>query len=90
MSGGYFDYNQYRIRDIVGELNTLIEQDVWDDVIDKDSLIDIINITIAKGMVFEVLVNRIDWLLSGDDGEESFYNRLSDELAELGEYDASS
>ena len=30
-----------------------------------------------------VYVNRIDWYLSGDDGEDSFLSRLDEELREL-------
>ncbi|MDE6534560.1 MAG: hypothetical protein K2K82_00960 [Muribaculaceae bacterium] len=30
-----------------------------------------------------IYAQRIDWLLSGDDGEESFHERLKDELTEL-------
>lgn len=30
-----------------------------------------------------VYAQRIDWLLSGDDGEESFHRRLKEELNEL-------
>lgn len=32
-----------------------------------------------------VYVQRIDWLLSGDDGEESFHERLKEELEKLKE-----
>lgn len=31
----------------------------------------------------EIYAQRIDWLLSGDDGEESFHERLKEELEEL-------
>ena len=30
-----------------------------------------------------VYVNRIDWLLSGDDGEETFHKRLKEDLEKL-------
>lgn len=30
-----------------------------------------------------IYANRIDWLLSGDDGEDNFYERLNEELEEL-------
>jgi hypothetical protein len=33
--------------------------------------------------VAAVYAQRIDWLLSGDDGEESFLERLKEELGEL-------
>jgi len=93
MSGGHFNYQQYTIRDMIDELKIIVSNDtgdMWDNINDKESMRDIIEITIAKGMVFETLINRIDYLMSGDDGEESFYDRLSFDLGELGEYDASS
>lgn len=31
----------------------------------------------------EVYAQRIDWLLSGDDGEESFHERLKEDLTKL-------
>ena len=36
-----------------------------------------------------IYAQRIDWLLSGDDGEESFHKRLKEELQQLknGEYE---
>lgn len=30
-----------------------------------------------------IYTQRIDWLLSGDDGEESFHSRLKEELDKL-------
>ena len=32
-----------------------------------------------------IYAQRIDWLLSGDDGEEEFHERLADDMAELEE-----
>lgn len=31
----------------------------------------------------EIYAQRIDWLLSGDDGEENFHERLKEELEQL-------
>lgn len=31
-----------------------------------------------------IYLHRIDWLLSGDDGEDSFHSRLKEELLNLG------
>jgi glutamyl-tRNA reductase len=40
-----------------------------------------------KGLYYlklaHIYTQRIDWLLSGDDGEESFFKRLKEELKEL-------
>ena len=33
--------------------------------------------------IAQVYAQRVDWLLSGDDGEESFLSRLDDELKKL-------
>jgi hypothetical protein len=33
--------------------------------------------------IAQIYAQRVDWLLSGDDGEESFLKRLEEELNEL-------
>ena len=33
----------------------------------------------------QVYANRIDWLMSGDDGEDNFHKRLKEKLKELEE-----
>ena len=33
----------------------------------------------------QVYAHRIDWLVSGDDGEDSFHRRLKSDIAELQE-----
>ena len=33
--------------------------------------------------IANIYVQRIDWLLSGDDGEETFLNRLSEDLSNM-------
>lgn len=39
-----------------------------------------------KGVIYlklaEIYAQRIDWLVSGDDGEEAFHKRLKEELSE--------
>ena len=78
MSGGAFDYKQYQIGEIVEEIQSRIEGRGFDDrVLDQ----------IAQGIFFlrtaQIYAHRIDWLLSGDDGQESFLKRLSEELDEM-------
>ena len=94
MSGGYFEYRQYHLREILEDLISLVDnfKSIYlnDYVVDQTSLIKVIDVAIRKGLEFEIMVNRLDWLLSGDDGEESFYSKLSDELGKLGGYDAES
>ncbi len=79
MSGGHFGYKQWAISDITDELENVIASntDYSPEVIQE----------FKKGLDYlnkaQVYTQRIDWLLSGDDGEESFLNRLSEELLEL-------
>lgn len=113
MSGGHFDYAQYRIADIYTriedyvnghELDTDEVQDYVNDPYLEDDEKDYIHkhrhtipnpygyteatlaefrkaVEILKQA--EVYAQRIDWLLSGDDGEESFHERLKDDLGKL-------
>ncbi len=80
MSGGHFDYIQFRIKnDLAEELENVIKDysvncEYSEETLDK----------FKEGLEFIKLAalytQRIDWLLSGDDGEESFHKRLADDL----------
>lgn len=108
MSGGHWDYLQYRLTDVIEDINKLVERngkektteelknEYWrspewyeqypednfhykypDEVIDefkKGAMI------IAEAQIY---MQRIDWLLSGDDGENNFLIRLREELNNL-------
>jgi hypothetical protein len=112
MSGGHFDYSQYKIQEIAdsveqeiinnGRLKTkkeLKEEDRWynrddeyyqkypeelsyhsypEDIIEKFKEAVYI---LRKACIY---AQRIDWFLSGDDGEDSFRERLVEELNKLG------
>jgi hypothetical protein len=89
MSGGHFGYDQYKIAEIVDQIardiqrNDSTEKDEWGYPISREyseetiaefkRAVDLLN----KAAIY---VNRIDWLLSGDDGEEQFHSRLRKEL----------
>ena len=78
MSGGAFDYNQYRIKEIYEHIEKVIDIEIdHHDVIEKMKE----GIKILKKA--EIYAQRIDWLLSGDDGEESFLSRLEEDLNNL-------
>ncbi len=98
MSGGHFDYDQYRITTIADSIESVIEKnkkpidprdkdnywsdqefyyDFSDEVIEKFKE----GLTILRQAA--VYAQHIDWLLSGDDGEESFLRRLKEELKKL-------
>lgn len=88
MSGGHFDYQQYRINDIATMIDELIASN------DDKSLNDF---GYERGLGYSAetiskfkeasdtlkraanMAQRIDWLVSGDDGEDSFHRRWEEE-----------
>lgn len=96
MSGGYFDYAQYRISQIAEDIDTVIfnngssQLDEYGDRLSCDLPPDIIEEfkRAANAMrLAYIYAQRCDWLLSGDDGEDSFRERLRKDLAELRQYE---
>jgi hypothetical protein len=106
MSGGHFDYTQYRIEDIADSIQEeidrsgkpLTEEEIKDTSYWGLSLQthhyeypqDII-LEFKKGVnllrMAQIYAQRIDWLLSGDDGEDSFRKRLKEDLEKLKKQD---
>lgn len=92
MSGGYFDYAQYHIDDIACALDKVIvnncseESDKWGDRKWPELTPETIH-EFKKGLnalkIAAIYANRIDWLLSCDDGEDSFHQRLNEELQKI-------
>jgi hypothetical protein len=92
MSGGHFDYKQWEISNIADEVEQLIltndseEKDEWGDRKGYHYTPETIE-EFKKGLVLlrqaYVYAQRIDWLVSADDGEDSFHNRLKFELEKL-------
>ena len=109
MSGGHFEYQQWRIDEIAREVREVITEDHvevpkdkldtrWD--FDDDGNVHewakyYYNFTPETIEKFKegyrklreayIYAQRIDWLLSGDDGEDSFHKRLNEDLEELEE-----
>jgi hypothetical protein len=108
MSGGAFNYDQYKIGYMVDQIEEIVvkngvektpedlKEEGWrdpdwykkypedlfhykypDEVIEKMKE----GIEVLKRA--QIYAHRIDWLLSGDDGEESFLKRLEEELNKL-------
>jgi hypothetical protein len=109
MSGGHFDYIQYRFTDMYEDIEKVISKNgieksaeqikadnPWLDLSDKQQIEwykydynypkEVIQ-KFKEGAELikkaQVYAQRIDWLLSGDDGEESFLKRLKDDLNKL-------
>lgn len=81
MSGGHFDYNQSVITHIADEIEKLITSTEYGDYPEA------VKFEFSRGLVHLKLgfiyAHRIDWLVSGDDSEESFYARLKSDLKEV-------
>ena len=94
MSGGYFDYNQYKIYQIAEELEDVIlkngkkreHRESWENEYHYEYSPEVIA-KFKEGLELlkkaHIYAHRIDWLLSDDDGEESFLKRLESDLSKL-------
>ncbi|MEN6623407.1 MAG: hypothetical protein ABFD50_17905 [Smithella sp.] len=80
MSGGHFDYAQFRINDIAQQIDEIVEgqQEINGEHFDEEvlELFRKASVTLKKA---QAMATRIDWLLSGDDGIESFKERWKKE-----------
>jgi len=89
MSGGYFDYQQYRLEDIATSISELVSTN-------NDTRLDEYGCQRGHGYSVETIVRfeeaartlrrardmaqRIDWLVSGDDAEDTFHVRWDKEV----------
>ncbi|MDP2862235.1 MAG: hypothetical protein Q8N95_05530 [Desulfobacterales bacterium] len=89
MSGGHFDYAQDRIGYIADEIeriisvNDNIEKDQYGDDVGyhfPQDIIDKFKDAVKTLKIAEAMVQKIDWLVSGDDGEDSFRERWGKEV----------
>lgn len=109
MSGGHFDYDQYKIGYMADSIEKLIEQNgrkktkeelkdenwrdpewnpEWyekypDDLCHykyPDEVIEEFKKGVELLKLAQIYVHRIDWLISGSDGNESFLKRLKEDL----------
>jgi len=90
MSGGEFDYVQYRIEQAADELESYIRRCESEEVDEYGYKPGYKEETLAKFRECEqtlrrsaVMLHRVDWLASGDDGEEDFHRRWAEDLAKL-------
>lgn len=81
MSGGHFDYNQYRLNDISYEIQKVIGDNERYKF--SDQTIEEFKKAIHYLKIAETYTQRVDWLISGDDSEESFHSRLKQELESI-------
>ena len=92
MSGGHFSYKQHTLLDMADDIGSQIlsndstEKNEWGDSLGNqyspETIAEFGKAVKALKMAY-VYAQRIDWLLSGDDGEDSFHIRLQAQLKEL-------
>jgi hypothetical protein len=107
MSGGAFDYNQYKIGYIADQIEETVfnngrektreeikndwHNDEWYEKYPEDlfhykypdEVIEKMKEAVKALKIAQVYAQRVDWLLSGDDGEESFLSRLEEDLKKI-------
>jgi MoxR-like ATPase len=107
MSGGAFDYNQYKIGYIADQIEEVIvknglektPEELKNNWIDPewykkypedlfhykypDEVIEKMKEAVKALKIAQEYAQRVDWLLSGDDGEESFLSRLEENLKKI-------
>ena len=84
MSGGTFDHNDAHITMIANEIEQQIVENPQG--LSPETL-KVFQDTLNHLRKVAVLVHRIDWLLAGDDGEDTFHKRLNDDLRQLKDWE---
>ena len=84
MSGGHFNYIQYRVKDTAEEIQEILDKQgddaYWNGI---DTIYPIEVQEVFKEAIDHInrayqYIHRIDWYLSGDDGEETFLEKIKD------------
>lgn len=83
MSGGYFDYIQYRIFDAADGLELAIKDRSEGEYAYKKETIDKFKEGLFHLKMAATYLQRIDYLLECDDGEDTFHIRLKADLEQL-------
>ena len=79
MSGGHFNYGQFNIESVADEIDLLIDaNEIYsEETIEKFRQA----AKVVRQAAF--MAHRIDWLVSGDDGEDTFHARWKEDMAAL-------
>lgn len=78
MSGGALDY--FNCNDITDKLKKIV---AFGKGAYSDKVLKLMKTTIKKLEEAEAYTHRLEWFLSGDDGEDSLFERLEKDLEEL-------
>lgn len=75
---GYFDYAQNVFDELIIELKGLTESEDY-----NETTVTEFKKALRTSQELQILIDRIDYLVSGEETEESFHQSLGDELEEL-------
>ena len=94
MSGGHFNYVQWRLTEVSQEIEDRIEnngsqmRDGWNDLLYDDFSSETLTRFKLAARLTELAqkaITRVDWLLCSDDGEDSFQERWDKEIGSIDE-----
>lgn len=85
MSGGHFDYKQYQIEEIANKIEYLIDNNNIEGTLGftydyPEEVLEKFREALHECNRVINMVQRIDWLVSGDDGVETFFKRWDQEV----------
>lgn len=84
MSGGHFDYKQFELSDLGEQIEKFIyERDHGYSTKYSRETINEFRRAVHFLEKAQIYVQRIDWLVSCDDSEETFHKRLMEDLQKL-------
>jgi 2,4-dienoyl-CoA reductase-like NADH-dependent reductase (Old Yellow Enzyme family) len=83
MSGGTFEYRRYFLNEVVEKVKEEIKMEEGCYPEYTEETIKEFKKAIKIIKQAKVYIDRIDYLLAGDDSEEDFHKRLKEELSEI-------
>ena len=83
MSGGHFNYDQYKIEDIAASIDELINKNDESYYHFPSDIISLFDDARKILRLSAAMAQRIDLLVSGDDGEDTFRARWSEDINQL-------
>jgi hypothetical protein len=85
MSGGHFNFEQFKLHQLADDIEQMVldnDNQDWEDKYARETIDDFKEAVRLLRRAY-VYVQRIDWLVSGDDAPSTFHKRLHAQLKEL-------
>ena len=92
MSGGFFDYKQYAISEIIDSMQNVVDNNSDESLNEygvkrgrfySENTIATIKDAILLLEAGAALTQRIDYLLEGDDSEDNFHRRIEEDFTRM-------